>query len=81
MLLSVTANTFGLFTVKQDGSTIGSTSYTGNTGGNDSTIGAQNNGLNGFDGLIDEILVYDALPSNNEDIETNIANHYGITLS
>jgi hypothetical protein len=81
VLLSVTANSFGLFIVKQDGSTIGSTSYTGNTGGNDSTIGARNNGADGFDGLIDEILVYDALPSNNEDIETNIANHYGITLS
>jgi hypothetical protein len=81
VLLSVTASILGLFTVKQNGSTVGSTTYTGNTGGNDSTIGAQNNGLRGFDGLIDEILVYDALPSNNEDIETNIANHYGITLS
>ena len=78
-ILSVTATTAGLFTGFKDGTSLGTTNYTGNVGGGDSTIGATNTGGTGFDGLIAEFIVYTSDQSDNRTaLEANIGEVYGI---
>ena len=79
-ILSVTATNSGLFTGFKNGTSLGTTNYTGDVGGGDSTIGATDTGATGFDGLIAEIIVYRSDQSDNRTaIEANIGETYGIT--
>ncbi len=78
-ILSVTATAAGLFTGFKDGTSLGTTTYTGNVGGGDSTIGATNTGGTGFDGLIAEFIVYRSDQTDNRTaLEANIGEVYGI---
>lgn len=77
---TVTATSGGLFTYFKDGSSVGTTNYTGDASGGDSWVGSGNNGSSEFNGIINEIIVYDTDQTDNRTtIEANIGEYYSIT--
>ena len=76
---TITATSGGLFTYFKDGTSVGTSNYTGDVGGGDSHIGSGNNGASSLDGIIHEIIVYHTDQSANRlAIEANINNQYDI---
>lgn len=77
---TITATSGGLFTIFQNGTSIGTTNYTTDVGGGDSHIGSGNNGSAEFDGVVSELIVYHTDQSANRlAIEANIKNQYDIS--
>ena len=79
-LQTVTGTSGGLFTYLKDGISVGTTNYTGDVSGGDSTIGSGANGSAEFDGVVSEIIVYETDQTDNRTaIEANIGEAYSIT--
>lgn len=77
---TITATSGGLFTIFENGTSIGTANYTGDVGGGDSHIGSGNNGSGEFDGVVSELIVYQTDQSANRlAIEANIKNQYDIS--
>ena len=80
-LQTVTGTSGGLFTYLKDGISVGTTNYTGDVSGGDSTIGSGANGSAEFDGVVSEIIVYETDQTDNRTaIEANIGEAYSIDL-
>ena len=77
---TITGTSGGLFTYFKDGSSVGTANYTGDVNGGDSWIGSGNNGTSEFNGIINEIIVYDTDQTDNRTtIEANIGEYYSIS--
>ena len=77
---TITGTSGGLFTYFKDGSSVATANYTGSVSGGDTWIGSGNNGTAEFNGIINEIIVYDTDQSANRPaIEANIKNQYDIS--
>jgi hypothetical protein len=80
-LQTVTGTSGGLFTYLKDGTSVGTTNYTGDVSGGDSHIGSGNNGSAEFDGVVSELIVYQTDQTDNRTaIEANIGEVYNINL-
>ena len=78
-LQTITATSGGLFTYFRNGTSVGTTNYTGDVSGGDSHIGSGNNGSAEFNGVVSELIIYNTDQSANRlAIEANINNQYDI---